>query len=628
MYKRITFFLLLIFFIYGCSALNSPKEDKVAEDSIRKVTYENLYDPISDQGQYYMPEIKNKPKRYWSCIDVMGIESRNNLGEIDIKSGLQYHLMCQSLVGLTNRAVNQGKSDVAVWLYDHANRISYSLSKKALDALGVKEQGRQNGLELASNNYEPSDGVNIQVKNLFNGFVLTDIANNSESGIVASVASHVFNSIIVDVRDSAFFQKAGYKMTYDASKKSTANAWHEFKDKCSNKALVIMPVQTGELRDFAIENNLFVLDLNKIEGTAAGGQNIDLLKEILAWLEPNAPVFGWEQGVSEDSFVNLVSKSGHSMIPSDWCYNLSLTSLLYSKRQQPDLTNIIYPKSIDYSKKKNFVSFFLSDGDNIQWMMNNFIDYYKVKEANDVKMSFGMPASVLTMMAPSQFDNLMSQQQVNCSMLETLGGGYYYIDNYSENSNRQANLKIIAQRLASHMRQHRIKLLGIMAQDVKSISAKEAYQAYVNANDELEGIIALQYSPYAGGAGSIIWVTNKVGYDIPVITVKYSLWNFGNRNTEREGTPAYIAGKLKSESLQESYSVICVHAWSNFSDNGKTTNSLIENQNGNIYGAGAAKLCADNLNSNFEVVNLQELVWRLRMKLRPKQTIEIVNNIK
>ena len=37
---------------------------------------------------------------------------------------------------------------------------------------------------------------------------------------------------------------------------------------------------------------------------------------------------------------------------------------------------------------KNFVSFFLSDGDNIQWMMNDFKDYYNVAEAEEVRMTY------------------------------------------------------------------------------------------------------------------------------------------------------------------------------------------------------------------------------------------------
>ena len=38
-----------------------------------------------------------------------------------------------------------------------------------------------------------------------------------------------------------------------------------------NKAFVVMPVQTGELREFAIKNRLFCFNLNKKYGTTDGG---------------------------------------------------------------------------------------------------------------------------------------------------------------------------------------------------------------------------------------------------------------------------------------------------------------------------------------------------------------------
>ena len=164
-----------------------------------------------------------------------------------------------------------------------------------------------------------------------------------------------------------------------------------------------------------------------------------------------------------------------------------------------------------------------------------------------------------------------------------LGGGYYYVDTYSQDHNRKTNLRVAAKRLAVSMRQYQIKLLGIMAMDVKSEAAKEAYQVYVDANDQLEGIVVLQYSPYAGGEGEVFWVTNKAGYDIPVITVKYSLWD---RIHEREGSPDFIA-----------------------------------------YGASAAKRCAERLDDRFEAINMQELVWRLRMSRRPEQTLDYLNKI-
>ncbi len=558
-----------------------------------------------------MPEMKKKPRKFWTCTGVVSIDNRNSINETETMQGLQYHLLCQSLAGLTNRMVEEGKSDVAVWLYDHGGKASYKVSKQALEDMGICEQGVQNGLELACSDYESVDGLRVQLKGFFDGYVLTDVKNNPESGIVASVASHVYNSIIVDVRDKEYFEKAGYSMKYDATHKTTLDAWHEFKDKCNNEALVIMPVQTGELREFAIKNNLFVLNLNKKQGDPRSGQNVDLLEEVLAWLQPNVPVYGWEQGVSEDQFVARISKSGHPMIPCDWSYNHSLTSLLYTERQQPVQAQSFNPKFIDFGKKRNYVSFFLSDGDNIQWMMQDFAtSFYDVPEAIEVKMSYGLPVSTLSMMAPAQLHNLMNLRRDECSVLEMLGGGYYYIDTYSQNNNRNDNLKVAAERLAVSMRRYHVGLLGVMAMDVKSVASKEAYQAFVDANDRLEGIIALQYSPYAGGGGEVFWVTNKNGYDIPVITVRYSLWD---RIHEREGSPDFIASKLKAEAQVESFSAICVHAWSRFE--------------GNAHGAAAARLCAGKLDGRFEVVNMQELVWRLRMSRHPEQTLEYLNKI-
>ena len=577
----------------------------------RLLNREEINSFVPDGKLYSMPEMKKKPRKFWTCTGVVSIDNRNSINETETMQGLQYHLLCQSLAGLTNRMVEEGKSDVAVWLYDHGGKASYKVSKQALEDMGICEQGVQNGLELACSDYESVDGLRVQLKGFFDGYVLTDVKNNPESGIVASVASHVYNSIIVDVRDKEYFEKAGYSMKYDATHKTTLDAWHEFKDKCNNEALVIMPVQTGELREFAIKNNLFVLNLNKKQGDPRSGQNVDLLEEVLAWLQPNVPVYGWEQGVSEDQFVARISKSGHPMIPCDWSYNHSLTSLLYTERQQPVQAQSFNPKFIDFGKKRNYVSFFLSDGDNIQWMMQDFAtSFYDVPEAIEVKMSYGLPVSTLSMMAPAQLHNLMNLRRDECSVLEMLGGGYYYIDTYSQNNNRNDNLKVAAERLAVSMRRYHVGLLGVMAMDVKSVASKEAYQAFVDANDRLEGIIALQYSPYAGGGGEVFWVTNKNGYDIPVITVRYSLWD---RIHEREGSPDFIASKLKAEAQVESFSAICVHAWSRFE--------------GNAHGAAAARLCAGKLDGRFEVVNMQELVWRLRMSQRPEQTKKYLSEV-
>ena len=75
------------------------------------------------------------------------------------------------------------------------------------------------------------------------------------------------------------------------------------------------------------------------------------------------------------------------------------------------------------------------------------------------------------------------------------------------------------------MRQHRIKVLGLHARDYTNEEAcKEAYQAFIDANDQLEGILVISLTGYADGGGKTYWLTNKDGLHIPVITAHYALW--------------------------------------------------------------------------------------------------------
>lgn len=578
-----------------------PKDDFILPDSNPDaVDYESLYDNVADLGQYYMPQNKRTPKKYWTCVNA----TTNELGQGGPEGGLQYSLLCQSLAGNVNRAMDEGKTDVGIWL-DVSDK-TYDLSKSSIG----DEIGRQTGIELLTKDYGPVDSIQVDVKGLIDGYVLTDVANNPESGIVATVASHVYNSIIVDVRDKDFFDNHGYTMKYDATEKTTADAWNEFKDKCSNEALVVMPVQTSQLREFAIKNRLFCINLNKALGSTSQGQNVSLFNEVLAWLKPDAPVLGWEQGVSEDSFVGLASKYGHPLLAADWSYNHTLTSLNYKDRQQDMLFKVKNPRSISYGVKNCYVSFFLSDGDNYQWVMgdgytNNF---YCQDERTSSKMSFSLCSEALSQLAPAQLNNLINLQGSANTVFESFGGGYYYIDTYGTSGNRTENLKVLADRAAKHMRQHRIKILEVMATDVFSEKSQEAYQAFVDANDQLEGIIVLQYSPYNGGHGKIFWVKNSAGYDIPVVTARYSLWQGGNNG---QGDPQTIGATLKSS--KDSLSLVCVHAWSNF--NGK-------------YSSSAALSCLNQAGSSFKAVNVQELIWRIRMRYRKEQTLQYLKTIK
>ncbi|GHU98320.1 hypothetical protein FACS1894159_00620 [Bacteroidia bacterium] len=586
----------------------------------------------------WLPYIDRQPVGYWDCTGVLYTAENNSLTMTDHDKGVQYHLLAQSVAGLTAKALGEGRSKVVVWLGNREKeRNGYLHSRTGLEALGIKDLGEMNAIDLATKTLPKESDV----KHFFSGYVLIDAVGNPESTIVGPTASHVYDAIIVDVRDKAIFDKAGYKMVYDARKKTTADAWTEFKDYCSNQALVLIPVQHGELRDLAIANRLFTVNINPEYRSSAKGNNEKLLAEILDWLQPNAAVYGWDRGIDENKVANSIAVHGCQAVPFDWGYNTPLTSLMYPLRQNFAGIKGIDPRKIDYDSDKRFVSFYLSDGDNVQWMMLGFQDWYAHPESVPYNMTYGVAIGNTAMVGPSNLQWLIEHKPAEVSIFER--SSYYFVDTYATLRNKDKDvLKKLAQLQAEQMRRHGAKLLGLVSRhDSGTPECLEAYRLFIEANDELEGIIVAPYSPYADGEGRTWWFKNSKGWDIPVVNTKYSVWNLPNGNHKTEGSPVYIAGLMQAETGEMArFSSLLIHAWSKFYDRGPVCGPMDESSPKGldphadpstlptVYSAGAARLTMSHLDDRYRTCNMQELFWRMRMAHNPQQTREILEKIK
>lgn len=632
---RLGLLILFVFFL-SCADKGVSEEDKDKnefvddensgdddEEDVPSIVsnYLNLIDPPKDEGQYWLPEFKVIPKGYYVCT---GKDFNNdNRYKIDIKNeleGLQYANMCMSLAGLVNRAVAEGKIENAIWL-DGVNSNSYKLCENDLINAGSYKVGTMDGITLLKS------GV---FKDIIKGYVLTDVTNNSESAVVATVASHVHSAVIVDVRDEEIYKNIGLKMLYDARNKKTLDAWYEFKDNCSNKALVVMSALTNDLKDFAIANNLFYMNTASREHYDDG-----LLNTVFDWLKPASPVYGCWDNTDEKSLVLEVSKKGHLMVVLNFFMNMSLTSFKYSERQNDLLAKVVDPTSLDYPENDNtkYVTYFMSDGDNVQWVFHDiwYNGSFKHRMTEQMKVSFGIPSTNLDMVSPAVYRNIVNNQNPENTLVEFCGGGYNYIDVY-----KAENILELAKKVSANMRQHRIKVLGLFnsADNIDSPAAQSAYKAFIEANDWLEGIIVCAYSPYNAGRGKVLWYKNSKGIDIPVISVGYTIWNFGaNGNNGGQGLPSYVASEVVKDKLD--FSLIEIHVWSCFTDTGSPNNWALEAASGPVNNAGIAELCqrsidALNTNSdiNYKYVSLQEFIWRLRMKHNRLQTIEVLDSYK
>ena len=602
--KDFTVLLIIIFsaFCGGCNKYESPNPNDYKEDTSNVSSlYVDQYDNFSDKGQYWLPKQK-LGKEYWVVVN-----ANSNVNNYDDNS-LRNHILAESIIGLMSLAVNEGRGETMVWT--EMQNPDYNAVR---DNLGLVSKGTQTTWELLE--------LHPEIRKQIDGYILCNV-RKQESLTVAAAASHVYKAIIVDAAYEAKVKALGYELKYDASNKTLADGWAEFKDKCNNNSLVMMPTLTGNNKSYAIANRLMVVNYNKKAESASAGNNSALITEILNWLQPLSPVVGWEQNVDERSFVNLVSKSGNLMVPCDWISNLSFMSANYSEKQA-GIATVTNPQFIKFDDKSKYASFFLSDGDNVQWMMNAFRNdtYYFNIDNQKTKMAYGLPVTNLSMIAPFQLNKIISEQIPSNSLIEFGGGGYTYVDNFADSKNRAEILNSLTIKVGNHMKQHRVKVLGLFSDDVLSEKSKEAYQAYISNNDQLIGIIAVQYSPYAGGNGEIMWFKNSKGYDIPVITTRYSIWNFGNTNTSNQGTPAFVASKINSSTSESSpFSLVAVHAWSKFSDIGESNDLLAENISGTESGATPVSWCQRRLNADVKVVNVEELIWQLRMREKPDQT--------
>lgn len=592
----------------SCDNYISPDPTAHKNDSVSSTFYVDQYDVISDKGQYNLPQQKLGTS-YWVVTN-----STSNTNDYSDNS-LRTSLLAESIIGLTALAVNEDRGTTMVW-----SNTSASEYLTLQDNLNMTNKGTASVWELLEKD---------EIRSCIKGYVLCNMLKQ-ESLAAATVAAHVYQSIIVDTYNESKIKALGYTKTFDASAMTAATTWAAFKDSCNNEALVLMPTLTANNKGFAIAHRLMFLNYNKKYSSTSSGNNSTVFQEILAWLKPLSPVIGWEQNIDEHSFVDLVSQSGNLMVPADWLYNLTITSANY-KDNQSGLATVTNPRYINYNDSISYASFFLTDGDNVQWMINSFENskYYLNTDNLSTKMSFGLPICNLSMMIPDLFSTLMDYQAPNNSIIEYGGAGYLYADDFGSGSDRTSLLQEHASMVSNHMRQHRVKVLGLFCNDVTSEAAKEAYQSYISANNQLIGIIAVQYDPYAGGNGNVYWFKNSDGLNIPVITTRFSIWNMGSYNTTNSGTPAFIASKINELAATDdnsTFSLVAVHAWSAFNNIGDSNDLVAENSDGTSYGATPTSWCVKRLNSNVKVVNTEELIWQLRMKTYPEETKQLLNS--
>ncbi len=209
-----------------------------------------------------------------------------------------------------------------------------------------------------------------EFKSYFNGQVIFDGSDEYSRNIAATIAG-INDAFITEDKVS------GYSVIYDCrnkwSSKIEAYQWAVDNLLSSvNKGLVAdLSYSVANLLDFIIANKVFVFDLDPLNNS----DEINMINQIIGNYVYTTPVIGWPDGryaISpqdnvdvENAFMQLINNKGLCLIASDFSANLSLF-----KKFLPEVKLLQYRKYEEYNASRKYFTFIMSDGDNLQYVLN------------------------------------------------------------------------------------------------------------------------------------------------------------------------------------------------------------------------------------------------------------------
>ena len=347
--------------------------------------------------------------------------------------------------------------------------------------------------------------------------------------------------LIASEDNAASLDKLGYAKFTDARGMTDADAIRQYKDKLNTYALVQQVPTNYALRDFGIAYGLgfyYYDDANRKE--------IKESEEIHGYIDEGGVVFGWGPG---DEYQHVKTKANHGLItiPSDHAWNLSLYSAF--PREQLEQING-YAEGAEAADGKHYVALVMTDGDNVQWMVNDFNNakWFGSAERGSIPMAWMIPPTLLDV-APQTAKWLFLQQTGNDVFVNALSGtGYFYPTELTESAfDKQI------EKLDFYMNACDFDTITIMD---NSVPSQELLDKYASV-DKLKGGVLFTYPDYYKGArGKIYWSGDK-----PFISVRNSLWEV-DVSDFAESVAKDIKKLGYDITSADAYTVIVVHCWS------------------------------------------------------------------
>jgi hypothetical protein len=276
--------------------------------------------------------------------------------------------------------------------------------------------------------------------------------------------------------------------------------------------------------------------------------------EVVDALDDDATVIGWGDAADgEDKFIGPNSDAGVKALPADHARNLSVLSGISEDRLSQRGGG--GGRALEPDPNAHYVTFLITDGDNIQWMLGDFPTdrrWFGSPHRGAVDLGWGISPSLIDL-APSVMRWYYDQSVKDRWVVGPSGGGYMYPSRYPA-----AALEKHTASLAKSMA--RADLSAVQIIDFDSFQDKRLWSSYLK-HPQIDGLIYLEYSRYDSHKGKVVWSEGK-----PVISARTMLWD-GLDGADEASVTTELNTATRNPFSTAGYSVVLWHAWSKSVDN-------------------------------------------------------------
>lgn len=376
---------------------------------------------------------------------------------------------------------------------------------------------------------------------------------------------------------------------WDPVENSAFDTFDHYKDQLNKTMLLNQDPVDFALRDYAIAAKI---------PTVCVGLVRDNRDAIANEMEPNSPIFGWSHGFDgtisgcgpEQDYLIWSTQAKLNVLASDHCYNLSFYSY--------DRTDKAYKqhehKKLTANPNKHYLAIVMSDGDNIQWMQNDFLtssEYWGNENRGKFPLSWTISPSPIDL-NNSILEKLYATATDND---EVIAGpsGYSYINPawyyQPDRPDLMDGYKAFAKRTAEYMHDCDLSVANVLDYDNPEhlSQTNPACMTPLLEQDQIQGLVWSLDGLSLAGHGSVDWINDK-----PLLSFREGIWD--NDYLHRSEVLKRLKSYPRDIHKIDGYTACVVNVWG---------------QEGKMY---KIKEFVDQLPEDVELVTISQLLQLIR----------------